>query len=154
MPARSSFPVAKAALFGGTGVIPRGFAELGESKVQISYGDPGVTKIERESVFAGGTGQDGQSWAPYGRLAREEEYEISFWVHVAKPGSSQQEATERAHDLFGLVEELVRPLAPTIGNLVTGMWSIEVMPRGVTEFVTDQGCVCLIAGAIACKARI
>lgn len=154
MPARSTFPVAKAQLFGKDGVIKRGFGELGEPKVQISYGDPGIQRIERESVFAGGTGQDGQSWAPYGRLGREEEYEIQFWVHIAKPGSDQQEATERAHDLFGLVEEIVRPIARTIGNLVPGMWAIEVLQKAVTEFVTDQGCVCLIDGAVACKARI
>ncbi len=123
--------------------------------VAVDYGDPGVNHIEREHVFLGDTGQDGHSWAPYGSLKKEEEYTVKFYVHVANPGATQQEATERAFALFGVVESTLRAQARTASTTIaTGVWSVIVSPDSLAEYNTDQGCAAFIDAHIDIKARI
>lgn len=147
---RSTFPIAKASILT---LLQAAFLAYTET-VQVLYGDPGVTKLERQSVFMGGTGLDGQTWAPFGQLTVDEQYGIQFWVHAGIPGGTQQEATERAHDLFAIVDTTLRPYARTSTSIAPGLYSIAVLQKAVTEFVTDQGAACLIDGEIFCKARI
>ena len=146
--ATSTYPAAKAALV----ALLQNAAGL--AGVEVSYGDPGIAKIELEHVFLGGTGTDGQTWAPYGQLKRDEQYTIELFVHAAKPGSTQQEATERAHVLFGVVESTIRPVARTATQIAPGMYEISVAPKSVAEYVIEQGYACFIAAEITCKARI
>lgn len=149
MPARSTFPVAKASLYT---LLKAAFATT--RGVVVDYGDPGVANLKREHVFMGGTGQDGQTWAPFGRLSMDEQYGIEFWVHAVIPGAKQQQATQRAHDLFAVVEEAIRPVARSVSQIADGMYGIQVLQKAVTEFTTDQGAACLIDGEFFCKARI
>jgi hypothetical protein len=146
--ATSTFPAAKASILALLKAAP------GLAAATVDYGDPGVSRLQRLHVFLGGTSPDGQTWAPFGRLQRDEQYGIQFWVHFAAPGSTQQEATEGAHALFGVVESTIRPLARTATQIAAGMYGIDVQPSAVTEFTTDEGHACLIDGVIFCKARI
>jgi hypothetical protein len=148
--ATSTIPAAKAALIAllKAATYPAG-------QPAIDYGDPGVAKVEHEHIWLGGTGQDGQDWAPYGQLKREEEYALELYVHVANPGTSQQEATERAYALFGVIESTIRAQARTASSTVaTGVWSIGVKPTALTEFVTAEGYAAFVSAEIEIKARI
>lgn len=145
--ATSTFPVAKASIVAAVTNDP------GMVGVEVDYGDPGL-KLAREHVFFGGTLPDTQVWGPFGQRKRDETFGLMFWVHVGVPGLSQQDATERAHVLFGVIETLTRALAGDTPSVAPGMYAIEVQPSGVDEYVTDEGHACVIAGVISCKARI
>lgn len=141
----STFPAAKAHL------VALLQASAGLNGVTVDYGDPGGA-LQREHVFLGGTGSDGQDWGPMGNRARDEDYTIEFLVHVKIPGGTQQEATERAHVLFGVIETTMRPL-PDATLAANGVRTIEIKPRDVVEFISDSH-ACLIGGEIAVNARI
>lgn len=146
--APSTLPVVKANL------VALMKAAKGYTGVTVDYGDPGVNKLEREHVFLGGTGLDDQKWAPYGQLKRQEDYQLEHYVHVAKPGSTQQEVTERAYALAEVTAQLLRPLARTPTQLGAGVYKVEFLPRRLTEFVTDQGYAAFLFSEIAVMARI
>lgn len=145
--ATSTFPAVKAGLVALLQAAPT------LSGVRVDYGDPGGA-LEREHVFLGGTDVDGQDWVSIGPFHREEEYGLKFYVHVAIPGASQQEATERAHVLFGVIETVVRTAILNVDQLAGGLWNLSVKPTAVLEFVTDEGHGCVIPGDITCQARI
>lgn len=142
----STFPAVKAHL---VGLLPTMPELIG---VTVDYGQPG-SGLQREHVFFAGTGRDGQRWGPMGNRARDEDYSIEFAVHVCNPGDSQQEATERAHVLFGVLENTFRPL-PDATLAALGVRFLEVVPTEVIEFIASENRACVIGGEIAVRARI
>jgi hypothetical protein len=122
--------------------------------VTVTYGDPGINKIENEHIFIGGTGQEAYSWAPFGKLTQDEQYTLKTYIHTARPGKSQQEATERAFFLFGVMQGLIRPLARTSTTIAPGMYGVMISPTALTEFVLDLGYGAFLALDIDLKARI
>lgn len=143
----STFPAVKA------GLVALYQAAPALAGVRVDYGDPGGA-LEREHVFFGGTDLDGQKWVSVGQFHREEEYGLKFYIHVSIPGDSQQEATERAHVLFGAIETVTRTAVANVDQLAAGLWNVEVMPTAVLEYVTAEGHACVIPGDITCQARI
>lgn len=127
---------------------------VGLKGVTVDYGDPGVDRIELEHVFLGGTGEDEQKWAPTGQLKRDEQYGIELYVHVAKPGLTQQQATERGYELLAVIASALRPLARTPTKVEPHLYSIELKPRRLREYVIAEGCAAFLENEVACKARI
>ena len=124
--------------------------------VTVTYSDPG-TGLFKQHLFFGGTGQDGQSWTALGGQVRDEAYGIKFRVHVEIPGDQTgQQATERAHVIFGVLETSIRtmPTSAYANGLSTGVWDIAASPTAVNESITPEGRACEIDGEITVQARI
>jgi hypothetical protein len=145
--AASTLPVAKASLV----ALIQGLPDL--VGVTVSYGDPGIAKLELEHVFLSGTKQDTYSWAPFGQLKRDEQYTLKFYVHVAKRGLTQQEATERCMALFSAIEAGIRPKARTSTDLAPGVYEVAVYPEQLTEYVLEDGYAAFMDADIEIKAR-
>ena len=144
--ATSTLPAAKSALVGLVAAALPG--------VQVEYGDPGLTKLEREAVFFAGTGEDGQRWAPIGALAKDETYAITGYMHVANKGDNQQAATERAFVIFGVIESTLRPLMRDLSVVADGVYYLAVAPNRLDEWVGDEGYAAFIHFEVEIKARI
>jgi hypothetical protein len=144
----STVPVVKATL------VDLLKAEQGLAGVQVDYSDPGINQLQREHVFLGDVGQVDEEWAPFGHLARDEQYALELFVHVAQPGADQQTVTERVYELFGVINQMMRPLARTSTVLAPGVYGCAVRPLGHKEFIVDQGRAAFLPGQFAIKARI
>lgn len=121
----------------------------GGSDVPVYYGAP--RDFSREDVIIGDTSSSTQDWASLGDLQRQEEYELGMYVRVIRPGDSQQEATERAFELFGVIEMALRA-TPTLG--VPGVLYVHIATPSLSEGVLEEGYGAVIESAVAVKARI
>lgn len=129
-------------------------AEPGLVGVQVDYGDPGLDRLQLEHVFLGDVGQVDEQWAPFGSLARDEQYALDGFVHVARPGGEQQEVTERVYALFGVINLMMRPLARTSTVFAPGVYGCAVRPLGHKEFIVPEGRAAFLPCEFAFKARI
>ena len=124
------------------------------TEVAVSYGDPGIAKLEREHCWVGDSDPAHDAYAPYGQLKIEEEYVLKIFIHVSNPGQSQQEATERAFDLYTAIAATLRPLMRTATKIAPGVWSFLLSWNKFAEYITDQGYATFIDAQIEIKARI
>ena len=144
----STVPAVKASIVG----LMR--AEEALAGVTVDYGDPGVSRIQKEHVFLGDATQAAEGWAPFGHLKRAEDYVIDLYVHAARAGQTQQEATERAMQLFGCLNLMLRPYARRSTAVAPGVWSIEIRFTGLREFAVDDGYGAFVTGEIRIQSRI
>lgn len=118
--------------------------------VHVSYGDPG-SAVQHECVVVGGVDAGNQEWGPYGNRARDEEFDVSLFVVVARPGDDQSAADTRAEEILGACEDAVRE-DPGLG--VDGVWDAQLRPLRAREGFLDEGRVCQVDCAVHVMARI
>jgi len=150
IPAVSTVPGVKAAL------VDLMKSEAALSDVTVGYGDPGVNRMQREHIFLGDAIQNEDSWAPFGRLLRDEKYSLQLYIHAARPAGTQQEATERVYELFGVIALMVRPLARTATQVEPHLLQggISVRSTGHREIVLEQGFAAFLPALFDIHARI
>ena len=138
----SSVPVVKTALVTAFQTACTG--------AQVTYGWPGRSP-EREWVMVGDATWQTEEWGPFGQKAREEEYTLSLYVNVLRPGDSAQEATDRAFAIFADIEAWLRTNPrPIPGRNI----HCQIVPAGTTTSAMDDGFECQIKAHIAVTARI
>jgi hypothetical protein len=154
MTATSTIPAVKSylvsALQATIGVLP---SMLGAGTVQVTYGWP--DNAEREHVYIGGTANSDQQWAALGAKARQEDYALELVIVVGKPGSTQQEVTERAFTLLASAETALRT-TPEPDGMPAGVQSlvVDIHPHRLIEGVWDDGRIAVIDSTIDIRARI
>jgi len=156
---RSTVPSAKAAL-----VALLEDASWPAPRPQVCYGWP--DNLDREYVVVGDTsaGRDQQrSWASIGRgpLVRDEVYALELVVGCSLPGSTQQEATERAFELLAAVEAALieRPQLGPAGAPVPGVTVVALQQPAHTEELLLEGGqpvgrACVIESSVQVRAQI
>lgn len=141
VPAPSTIPALKAALFERLDRLTWPTA-----KPDVSYGLPRMWAREQVSILD--TEQAEQEWATIGiGRQRDETYVLGVFCYVLTPGNSQREATERAFELAGCVELLLRE-THELG--VPGVWSVEVTSPDLLEAATDEG----YEAGVICRLRV
>lgn len=144
--ASTTQPAAKAAL---VALFTPLFAADGAA---FSYGHPGGGLQERHGWVGDTDDESDQEWAALGARARDETYALRLVVVSAVPGSSQQQATEDAFEMFGLMEAGLRANV-TLG--ITGVLVAEIKGPRLDEYVNgDEGFAASVASAARVRARI
>lgn len=115
--------------------------------VQVSYGVL-ARNVEHETVEVGGISWDEEDWSALGNRRKDETYSVALFIYVTKPGNTQQEATERALQLLGYVETLLRNNVVMAGVL----WA-QVVPLEVAEAPGEEGGMALVKANVVVKAR-
>jgi len=128
-----------------------GAADWPGAMPQLSWGTPKV--LEREHIVLGDVNNSDQEWAGIGDRRRNEDYRIEIWVGVSKAGDSQEEATTRAVELFGVVETVLRANSNLSAAIPAGQWA-EIRSPSLTEYPTDGGFAAFVGSEIRVKARI
>lgn len=130
------------------------------TNVQVSYGDPGKD-TETECVAIGGVVDWQSGWASIGARRRDESYGITVYVRVARGLDGQQEATERAFELYGFLELLFRELVTEGLNVHglteangTGVQTLGIDPVAAPELLLPDGRGQLIEAEVSITARI
>jgi hypothetical protein len=77
---------------------------------------------------------------------------LLVFVYASTPGSTQQEATERAYELAGVIEDLLRPNGQTLG--VRGVLWAEVTAGDLTEAPMTNGYESVVEIEIRVRARL
>lgn len=145
VPAPSTIPALKAALVDRLERLA-----WPASKPDVSYGLP--REFGREQVAVLDTEQTEQVWATVGAgRQRDEVYVLGVIVSVLTPGNSQREATERAFELAGCVELLLRE-THELG--VPGVWSVETSSLDLVETPDPDGYVAEVTCRVRVQARI
>jgi len=144
----STIPTVKAAL---VALAKDALAVPGFETVEVEYGRG--RDIPRESLLIGGTVQpEEQRWAVICNRGREERYSLELFVRITNPGDTQQESTERAFDVFGLIELALRE-NPTLE--VPGVIQASIAQPELLEGVyDDEGFAAVIESGVAIQARI
>jgi len=140
----SSIPRVKAAL-----VEHLEAAEWPGARPVVAYGWP--RDIGREIVMIGGTAEGSQEWVAFGSRQREELYRLELVVQVMHPGQAQRAATERAFELLGVVEAVLRA-DPSLGLEDTLVAELAV-PR-LREGPDSEGYVTVVTAGVGIRARI
>ena len=120
------------------------------AKPQLSWGVPRT--LERETVIVGGTTNGDEEWSALGNLRRTEDYRLQLWVTVQHP-ASQQAATERAVELYGVVETVARANPNMQGALPAGQWCEIRSPQLLEGPAPEAGWVAEIEFEIRVRAR-
>jgi hypothetical protein len=114
----------------------------------VSFGLP--AQPEREMVVVGNVNGE-QEYAGLGTGRRDEDYTVDLYVYVLWPGYTALEAMQRAWDLWGVVETVVR------ANLNAGgvgvLWNEMKRPAGDIT-AEDEGYAYQISSALRVRARI
>lgn len=116
---------------------------------RVSYGHPG-NDFENEHVWVGDSEDWTQEWAAIGSRRREETYNLSLFVVVVRPGDNEEEATDRAFEIWNQIQEDVRDNV-TLGESVR---IAELTPRSYKGMFTDEGRGVELAATVFCKSRI
>jgi hypothetical protein len=95
-----------------------------------------------------------QSWGPTSTAVkrRDETYTLIVLIYASTPGSSQKEATERAYELAGVLEQLLRPGNQTLG--VAGVLWAEFAAGDLTEAPGTDGYEAVVEIEIRVRARL
>jgi hypothetical protein len=119
----------------------------------ISYGVP-RDPWPRELVMLTSTRETSQTWGPTSTQIkrRDESYTLLVFVYASTPGSTQQEATERAYEMAGVIEDLLRPNGQTLG--VRGVLWAEVTAGDLTEAPMTNGYESVVEIEIRVRARL
>lgn len=133
--------------------------------VQVAYGD--TANAERENVIlTGNIVWDDETWADIGARSREEKYNLDGFVHVAKPGDSQQESTERVFAILAVLERNLRALLRTpdagmtaaltaaYGAGAAQIVNLQIRPTKALGWAADEGQRYTIDFEIRVTARI
>lgn len=131
--------------------------------VEVFYGWPDTSSPD-EVVYVGDTRFAGE-WAAIARTTkpRAEDYQFDLIVEVAPPRASAEDAADRAWQILGTIEDVLRNSADPnglVGLGVTGVWQCEF--RTAEEelgFLRDGeghviGRVCRITAGVRVQARI
>lgn len=144
MASTSRIPFVKAAL---TDRLAEAFVA---TDVQVTYGHPGKSPAN-EFVFIGDVTEWTTVWAAMGAQRRAETFSLHLRVAVSKPGNDQQEATERAFELLGLVEDALNGAHTDLGLVKP----VIVNPVDEAEgAVGTQGRGTEISVNLECEARL
>lgn len=145
----STIPAVKAAL-----LTQLEHASWPRQKPDISYGVPRDNNWPRELIMLTSTRDTAQSWGPSSTTVkrRDETYTLIVLVYASTPGSSQQEATERAYELAGVIESLLRPTNQTLG--VLGVLWAEFAAGDLTEAPGTDGYEAVVEIEIRVRARL
>jgi hypothetical protein len=126
--ATSSLPAVKVALVSTIDTAT-------DADIQVAYGHPGK-HLAAESVIVGDTDDADQAWASLGARTRTENYSIKVDILILKAYATQQEATERAFDVFADIETALR------ANVTLGVAGkrieVQAVPRQLQEGVVDD----------------
>jgi hypothetical protein len=100
------------------------------------------------------TRETSQSWGPTSTAVkrRDESYTLIVFVYASTPGSSQQEATERAYEIAGVLEQMLRPGNQTLG--VPGVLWAEFAAGDLTEAPGTDGYEAVVEIEIRVRARL
>ena len=116
--------------------------------VQVTYGFLPRDYEEETIAIAGITWPD-EVWAATGNQRRDERYAISVWVFANKAGQrTQQEATERAFELLGRIETVLRS-----NPRLNGSHWCELVPQRLAEQPGDDGYQAAAEARVAVFAR-
>jgi hypothetical protein len=118
--------------------------------VQVTYGWPGRTP-EREWVMVGDAAWQSEDWGPFGQRVRNEDYTLSLYVNVCRPGDTVQDSTERAFTIMADIEAWLRlnPRPIPSRNI-----HVQIVPQGTTSSLTPEGFEVQIKAHVAVTARI
>jgi hypothetical protein len=107
------------------------------SDVQVTHGNP-LGAIQKDCVFLYDVTWVTERWANAVKTKREERYQISCMVSAIKIGGTQEEASDRAYELFQAVETaLAGPAVPaTLAAL--GIYDVEIRPRSERQGVWES----------------
>lgn len=143
--ATSSIPRVKARL-----VERLDAAEWPGDRPQVTYGWP--RDEQRELVAVVGTSERSeQTTAALGGRSRNEDYGLQVIITVQNPGLTQQQATERAFELLGVVEDVLRD-DPTLG--LGGLFVAEIDQPDLREAPAAEGYVAQVLARVRVRARI
>lgn len=143
----STLPQVKQALFN----LLVADVNLGTAGVQVTYGFPGKNP-EREWVALLNGQWDSEDWVNISANRKDEKYRMGLVVNVQKPGGTQQEATERAMELLGSVESILRTNTNiTLG--VSGVIVAAINPRSLAEYPYSDGYEAQVEADIYVSAR-
>lgn len=122
--------------------------------VQVEYGEPKAWTRDERIVVGDTSGLERErSWPQLGATprTREERYALAITVTTTRPGKDQQQATERAYELFGLIEEahIEAPTLGVSGVIVTGLEQPEDF-----DVAANAGAGSQIESALLVQARI
>jgi hypothetical protein len=125
-------------------------ADWPDDRPKVSYGwtrDP-----VRELVVVGGTIERGdQTFVALAGRKRDEDYGLRVLINVTNPGMDQQAATERAFDLLGVVEDVVRA-DPKLG--LDEVIAAQINQVELNEAPDVEGFVAQVIAAVRVRARI
>lgn len=145
----STIPAFKAAL------LARLQADSGLADVDVTYGLPFPRKPEGEWVWLGGVPDSSQETAAMGQRRREETWVQEVVVSCVRPvRESQQELTERAFVIAGVVETSLRTWSaspPYFGGVVR---EALVIGTSLEEFADAEEREARITVRIYCTNRI
>ncbi len=119
---------------------------------QICYGPPRAGT--REDVIVGDTAQEGgadREWAAIGNRSIDEAYALNLAVIVTTPGRTCKAATERAFEIFDVIQDVIRT-TPGLG--VVGVTVSSIAQPEHLESLTDEGFVVELDSAVRVQARI
>jgi hypothetical protein len=127
-------------------------------QIQVSYGVP-LPNPKDECIWLGDVNPGQEISAAMGQLRRQEDYDIIGYVEVYQRSNDQQTCTERAGTIFGMVENVIRPIpALTISGVpVTNLIRCVMSgPLSVTEGygVKETARMARIQFVFGCSARI
>lgn len=92
-----------------------------------------------------------QTWVALGGKKRDEDYGLQVIITVENPGMTQQQATERAFMLLGVLEDLLRD-DPRMG--LDEVIAVEVDQPDLREAPTKEGFVSQVLTRVRVRARI
>lgn len=157
----SAIPDVKAKLVNSsnTGLFQTTLATAGENpnnggQIEVQYGDK--TSYERESVVVGDTREQGdQEWSALGGANREETFSLAFVVICDR--DTQQEATERAFAIFGLLETALRNNNDLDLHVDPGGFEhilVEIAQPQLVEEASSNSYLARVISAVRVTARI
>jgi len=95
-----------------------------ELSLLVSFGSAGVAGLAYDDIVGVADLQVTQTTGPMGTSrARDEDLVLTVWVSAFKPGDVpdlERQASDRAFDLLGRIEHMVRQSDTTVGGTV--MW--------------------------------
>lgn len=131
----STIPAAKAAIMGLLETITWPLTFPSDTTPEIHYGAP--KEPSREDVILADVASSDQTWFTFGPSARgrQESYGLLLVIDVARPGDTQQEATERAFVLLAVIEEALAANPRLVGD----QHVIKMSGPNLAEGDADEG---------------
>ena len=115
---------------------------------KVTYGDAEANGARELVMVLASPGEADEIWATIGNQARDEEFDIVVLCEVVRPGDSQQEATERAFELLGRIETVLRS-----NPRLNGSHWCELVPQRLAEQPGDDGYQAAAEARVAVFAR-
>lgn len=147
VPRSSAYRAAVKSLLAALKAVPA--EDWGPSKPFIDIGRKKT--LDRETVIIGTITGD-QEWVALGGRTKDEDFRVALFVLVANPAADGTEALDRAYDIFGVIETVLRE-DKAIAREDGIMWQEMKTPKG-TPTIETNGRGYVIESAVRFRSRI